>query len=105
MPRTCRCRRRSAASASTSPCARPTRWPGRSSSTTRATTCSVAPTLQVEYVLEPGEPLGVLEREALGASMVVVGSDHVPWFERLLRSRVAGTLALHSPCPVVVVPE
>ncbi|RYY40887.1 MAG: universal stress protein, partial [Actinomycetales bacterium] len=35
----------------------------------------------------------------------VVGSDHVPWFERLLRSRVAGTLALHSPCPVVVVPE
>lgn len=65
----------------------------------------VAPRLRVEYVLAAGEPLHVLEREASRASMLVVGSDRVPWFERLLRSRVAGTLARHAPCPVVVVPE
>lgn len=65
----------------------------------------VAPSLRVEYVLAAGEPLHVLEQEASRASMVVVGSDRVPWLERLLRSRVAGTLARHAPCPVVVVPE
>lgn len=64
-----------------------------------------APSLDVEYVLTDAAPLDALRAEADGARMLVLGADDVPWYERLLRTRISGYLAKHSPCPVVVVPE
>jgi nucleotide-binding universal stress UspA family protein len=63
------------------------------------------PTLAVEYVLTELAPLEALEREASRARVLVVGADDVPWFDRLLRTKIAGYLARNAPCPVVVVPE
>lgn len=64
-----------------------------------------APGLVVEYILSTGEPLHAIENLAANARLVVLGVDDVPWYDRLLRSKVAGQLALHGPCPVIVVPE
>lgn len=61
--------------------------------------------LPAEYVLTSVPALQALERAADDARAVVVGADDVPWFDRLLRTAVAGQLALQAPCPVVVVPE
>ncbi|MRK00261.1 hypothetical protein GEV27_01880 [Aeromicrobium sp. S22] len=63
-----------------------------------------APDLTAEYVLTTETPLHALKHEAAQARMLVLGSDQVSWFDRLLRSRVSGHLALHAACPVVVVP-
>ena len=63
------------------------------------------PSLDVEYVLSDRAPLEALEHEAVGAGVMIVGADDVPWLERLLRTRVAGHLVMHAPCPVIVVPE
>ncbi|TXL57506.1 universal stress protein [Aeromicrobium terrae] len=59
----------------------------------------------VEYVLTPSTPIDVLMHEAENAALIVVGADDVPWLERLMRTKIAGHLAKHAPCPVVVVPE
>jgi nucleotide-binding universal stress UspA family protein len=59
----------------------------------------------VDYVLTPHTPIDALMEEAGGAALLVVGADDVRWFERLMRTKVAGYLAQHAPCPVVVVPE
>ncbi len=64
-----------------------------------------APTLSVEYVLSAEAPLDALVLEAANARTLVLGSDDVPWYDRLLRSKIAGYLARNAPCPVVVVPE
>ena len=64
-----------------------------------------APGLDAEFVLAETIPVGALNRAAEGARLLVLGADDVSWYERLLRTRVAGHLALHAPCPVVVVPE
>ncbi|MCD9198216.1 universal stress protein [Aeromicrobium wangtongii] len=64
-----------------------------------------APDLQAEYVLTAVPPMQALEDASRGARALIVGSDHVPWFDRLLLSEVAGRLARHTDCPVVVVPE
>ncbi|MBD8606395.1 universal stress protein [Aeromicrobium fastidiosum] len=63
------------------------------------------PGLDTEFVLTEQAPIDALDREARGARLVVVGADDVPWYERILRTRVAGRLAMRAPCPVVVVPE
>ncbi|MET0821930.1 MAG: universal stress protein [Aeromicrobium sp.] len=59
----------------------------------------------VEYVLTSEPALPALEQAAAGARLVVLGSDTLPPLDRLLRTAVSGHLALHAPCPVVVVPE
>lgn len=64
-----------------------------------------APDVEARYVLTAVPPMQALEDASQNARMLVVGSDHVPWFDRLLLSEVAGRLALHTTCPVVVVPE
>lgn len=64
-----------------------------------------APDLEVETFLTDAAPIEALTRSCSDARMLVLGSDDVPWFERLLRTKIAGHLAQHLPCPVVVVPE
>jgi len=64
-----------------------------------------APDLTVEYILSTEGPLAAIEHASADARLIVLGSDDVPWYERLLRTKVAGHLALHGPCPVIVVPE
>lgn len=63
------------------------------------------PDLSVEYVLSSDAPLDALALEAANARTLVLGSDDVPWFDRLLHSKIAGHMARHAPCPVFVVPE
>ncbi|MDR7085220.1 nucleotide-binding universal stress UspA family protein [Aeromicrobium panaciterrae] len=58
-----------------------------------------------EFILSGDEPIHTLERAAANASMLILGADDVQWYARLLRTKIAGYLALHAPCPVVVVPE
>ncbi|MET0821499.1 MAG: universal stress protein [Aeromicrobium sp.] len=62
-------------------------------------------TLSAEYVLSARAPLETLQGEALQAYLLVLGADDVAWLDRLLRTRIAGHLAQHAPCPVVIVPD
>lgn len=64
-----------------------------------------APGLRAEYILTTVAPVAALEREASTARILILGADDVPWYDRLLRTKVAGYLARHAACPVVVVPE
>ncbi len=64
-----------------------------------------APGLAVDYILSTDEPVRAIEHASTEARLIVLGSDDVPWYERLLRTKVAGHLALHASCPVIVVPE
>ena len=61
--------------------------------------------LDAEYVMADGSPANVLVEEAKQAAALILGSDDVPWFDRLLGGEVAGHLARTAACPVVVVPE
>lgn len=61
--------------------------------------------VSVEYVLSSLEPLDALAVEAAKARVLILGADDVPWYDRLLHSKVAGYLARYAPCPVIVVPE
>ncbi|MET0766020.1 MAG: universal stress protein [Aeromicrobium sp.] len=61
--------------------------------------------LEVHYDLSTDSPLVALRHAALHAGVVVLGSDDVPWYDRLTRTRIAGDLAQHASCPVVVVPD
>lgn len=63
------------------------------------------PAADAQYVLSDRPPLPELLAQGDGARALVVGSDHVPWFERLIRARIAGHLALQASCPVYIVPE
>lgn len=64
-----------------------------------------APEVDAQYTLTDVAPLHALEGVATEARFIVLGTDDVPRFERLLRTKVSGYLARHAPCPVVVVPE
>ena len=64
-----------------------------------------APGLEVDYILSTDEPLHAIQHAAANARLIVLGADDVPWYDRLLRTKVAGHLALHAPCPIIVVPE
>lgn len=61
--------------------------------------------VQVDYVLSLELPVPALRNASSDARLVVVGSDDVPWFDRILRSETAGHLARHAACPVMAVPE
>lgn len=50
-------------------------------------------------------PVLLLEQAAQSARLVVVGQDHVGFFERLLVGSVAAPFCKQAPCPVVVVPR
>ncbi|MDR7085208.1 nucleotide-binding universal stress UspA family protein [Aeromicrobium panaciterrae] len=65
----------------------------------------VDPKLSVEFVLSSHIPLDALSLEAASARVMVLGSDDVPWYDRLLRTKIAGYLARYALCPVIVVPE
>ncbi|WP_332642233.1 universal stress protein [Aeromicrobium sp.] len=58
-----------------------------------------------EFTLADGIPTEVLKRVADGARMLVLGADDVPWYDRLIRTKVSGHVAMHARCPVVIVPE
>lgn len=64
-----------------------------------------APDQPVDYVLSDATVIQLLEREAETAQILIVGSDDVPFWERLLHTKVAGYVATRVRCPVVVVPE
>jgi nucleotide-binding universal stress UspA family protein len=59
----------------------------------------------IEYVLTTRGPVSALEAEASEAQLLVVGTDDIPWYDRLLGGAVAGYLATHAACPVIAVPE
>jgi nucleotide-binding universal stress UspA family protein len=61
--------------------------------------------IAVDYILDNTPPVVALKRLSAEARLLVVGSDDVPWFGRLIRARVAGHLALHAECPVTAVPR
>lgn len=71
----------------------------------RQVVAEVAPTVNVEYVIVDGAPANALRQEAEQAALLVLGSDDVPWLDRLLGGEVSGYLARTAACPVVVVPE
>jgi nucleotide-binding universal stress UspA family protein len=60
--------------------------------------------LDVEYALHAEPPAFALQTESKDAAIVVVGTDDVGWFDRLTGANVAQRVALHSSCPVLVVP-
>ncbi len=59
----------------------------------------------VEIELSSADPVESLAGAASDAAMLVLGADDVPWYDRMLRTRISGHLALSAPCPVVIVPE
>ena len=65
----------------------------------------VAPELAVSAAVVEGGPVPVLRDEAVGASLVVVGSDGLGYVLDLLLGGVARGLAGHLEIPVVVVPS
>ena len=58
-----------------------------------------------DFVLSEGRPIEALEDAASRACMLILGADDVPWYDRLLRTKISGHLALRTACPVIVVPE
>jgi nucleotide-binding universal stress UspA family protein len=50
-----------------------------------------------------GHVVPILLREAIGASMLVVGSQGHGWAAETVRGSVSQHLARHAPCPVVVI--
>lgn len=61
--------------------------------------------VEVAYELMHGRALDVLKAESKDAAMVVVGTDAVSWWARILGEDVTHHLALRASCPVIVVPE
>lgn len=59
----------------------------------------------VEYMLGAGPPGNMLLEQARTAKSVVIGSDDVPWFDRMLGGAVASYLVRKADCAVIVVPE
>ncbi len=56
------------------------------------------------FVQERGLALEMLERHSADAQLLVVASDEISWFERVLGGAVARHLTEFSTCPVVLVP-
>ncbi|MET0930737.1 MAG: universal stress protein [Aeromicrobium sp.] len=71
----------------------------------RSIVAETSPALDAEYLIVNGAPANALAQEAQRAAVLILGSDDVPWFERLLGGEVSGYLARTASCPVVVVPE
>lgn len=62
-----------------------------------------APHVVITHEVLVGEPGAVLETESRGASLTVVGSGRPGWSNGLLHGSVAGQVAAHGRCPVLVV--
>jgi len=62
------------------------------------------PDLQVSYVLSTLEPVAALRHEAEGTELLVLGTDSLSWFDRLLGGAVTQRVVRHTEVPVVVVP-
>jgi nucleotide-binding universal stress UspA family protein len=71
----------------------------------RSVVAEMSPLLHTDYLVVNGGPANALGREAHEAAVLILGTDDVPWFDRLLGGEVSGYLARTAPCPVVVVPE
>lgn len=61
--------------------------------------------VEVTYELTHGPALDVLRAESKGSAMLVLGTDHVSWWARILGEDVTHHVALRASCPVVVVPD
>ncbi|WP_332645181.1 universal stress protein [Aeromicrobium sp.] len=62
------------------------------------------PSIEVEYTMRYEPTVFAIETESQDAAMVVLGADDLRRLEPLARPDVARRSALHSACPVVVVP-
>lgn len=62
-------------------------------------------TVEVTYALTTAAPIDALEAAAHEANPLIIGADDISWPDRLLGGAIATHIALHAPCPVVVVPE
>lgn len=60
--------------------------------------------VDVDYVLEQGDPGLLLVDHARSAAALVIGVDDAEWTERVLGGKVSSVLALSAACPVTVVP-
>ncbi len=60
---------------------------------------------RAEYVLTNNSPHVELDAESQHALSIVLGTDDVTWFDRLLGGAVAAHLVRIAACPVIVVPE
>jgi nucleotide-binding universal stress UspA family protein len=61
------------------------------------------PRLDVEQVVEQGDPAAVLLRRSEGADMLVVGSRGHGGFNRLLVGSVSEKCVRHATCSVIVI--
>lgn len=59
----------------------------------------------VTYALSTTPAIDTLQQESADASLVVVGVDDIPWYERMLGGAVAAFVTRHAACAVAVVPE
>ena len=60
--------------------------------------------LEVEQVVERGQPSEVLVEQAEGGELLVVGTRGRGGFAGLLLGSVSQQCAHHAPCPIVIVP-
>lgn len=59
----------------------------------------------VSYELSTGPAIDTLVRVSVGARVLIIGSDDLPWYERALGTAVTGHVTRHADCVVIVVPE
>lgn len=59
---------------------------------------------RIDYALRFARPTDAIVAESEDASHVVLGTDDVGWFDRVLGREVARHAAVHASCPVWVVP-
>jgi len=61
--------------------------------------------LPVRYVLSGREPVEALTEESREADVLVLGTDSIRWFKRLVGGAVTERMVRHATIPVLVVPQ